>query len=404
MKNALPELENTRILIVDDNQSIHSDFKKILISQINELDKELSELENALLNGSSEVKPTPPSSIQMLRYQIDSAYQGEEAIEKVKNSLVKKQPYALIFMDVRMPPGMNGIDAIEKIWEIDPEVEVVICTAYSDYSWDEIVKKTGSTDKLLFLKKPFYSIEVRQIALSLVIKYNLNIHVKRLLTNLENDIKDRTEQLHKLTEELKVKNSDLEDKNRILSNMVERDGLTGLYNHAAFHRRLSELYDAAKRHLFSFCIVMIDVDNFKLINDTYGHIIGDEVLKKITEVISREVKSNLSPDLYTYHEKANVRRYDIAARYGGDEFGLIFPYCNRMEIETIVDRLNQKIGACRVSETVRFSCCIGVAIFDTQQQCSSYKILLNLADKALQNAKNKGINITSFSGNAQQTA
>lgn len=396
MEKQTTSITNNRLLIVDDNQSIHSDFRKILSSTSSDLDKELSELEKVLLNSTSE----PQKCDTEITYHIDSAYQGEEAIQKVEAAEKDGKQYAVIFMDVRMPPGMNGIEAIEKIWKINNHIEVVICTAYSDYSWDDIIKKVGSTDKLLFLKKPFYSIEVRQMALSLIIKRNLNEQVNKMVVDLEGEVKDRTVQLENVMEELRFKNSDLEEKNRILSNMVERDSLTGLYNHAAFHKRLAETFDASKRHRFPFSLMMLDIDNFKTINDSFGHQIGDEVLIKISEIISREVKSSSSPDLYKLNEAANVRKYDVAARYGGDEFAIIFPYCSKPEMEKIASRISQKFSELKLHGNYPVSASIGVAVMGAQTQFESPKQLVQTADKALYSSKANGKNCLQIYENA----
>ena len=104
-------------------------------------------------------------------YELDSAQQGEEGIDKVFAALQEELPFALAFVDVRMPPGIDGIETTEKMFQIDPRLHVVICTAYSDHSWKKIIDRLGHTDRLLILKKPFDSIEVRQLALAMTTKW-----------------------------------------------------------------------------------------------------------------------------------------------------------------------------------------------------------------------------------------
>ncbi len=157
-----------RILVVDDNESIHEDVKTLLTSPVNH-DPEKHRLE-ADLFGHEDIES---SEFGNPHYVLHDAYQGEEAIRLVDEAMEKNEPYALIFMDVRMPPGMDGISTIQKIWEKHPEIEMVICTAYSDYSWAQIVKMFGQTDHLLFLKKPFDSVAIKQIALTLTTKWEL---------------------------------------------------------------------------------------------------------------------------------------------------------------------------------------------------------------------------------------
>jgi CheY-like chemotaxis protein len=99
--------------------------------------------------------------------------QGQEALELVLQSLEAGEPYALGFVDVRMPPGWNGIETVERIWKHDQEIEIVLCTAYSDFSWDEIAGRLTHPERLLILRKPFDPLEVRQLAYGLTAKWFL---------------------------------------------------------------------------------------------------------------------------------------------------------------------------------------------------------------------------------------
>lgn len=156
---------NSRILIVDDNKAIHDDIRKIL-DPSKRKDQVIDELERALFEEDCSL------TIGLnIRYKIDSAFQGEEALEMVRIAM-RTQPYAVIFMDLRMPPGWNGVDTILRIWEEFPNTEMVICTAFSDYTWEGIVSTIGLTDRLLILKKPFDPMVVKQMALMLTQKWN----------------------------------------------------------------------------------------------------------------------------------------------------------------------------------------------------------------------------------------
>nr|MBA2586367.1 response regulator [Chthoniobacterales bacterium] len=142
------EPENHRILIIDDNPSIHDDFRKILGPADVKLAKELDDDEAALFGERADA--SRPWS-----FQIDSAFQGQEGLQKVRTAVANGTPYAVAFVDVRMPPGWDGIETISRIWKEFPDLQIVICTAYSDYSWDEIAKSIGNSDQMLVLKKPF---------------------------------------------------------------------------------------------------------------------------------------------------------------------------------------------------------------------------------------------------------
>lgn len=164
-----------RILIVDDNNEIHKDFRNILAkNESNELYED-----EVLLFGRSKFKRNEDK----INYRVDSAYQGSEAFELVKKSLIEGEPYALAFVDMRMPPGWDGIETIKRIWEVDPYIQMVICSAYSDHSWKDITKELGDSDNLLILKKPFEVIEINQLAMALTRKWELIAKLHILVTH-----------------------------------------------------------------------------------------------------------------------------------------------------------------------------------------------------------------------------
>ncbi|MES2475515.1 MAG: response regulator [Verrucomicrobiota bacterium] len=132
---------------------------------------------------------------------LDFASQGQEALEMVTTALQSGAPYSLVFMDVRMPPGWDGIETTTRLWKVDPDVQVVICTAYSDYSWDQIISQLGRTDRLLILKKPFDTIEVEQIAHALTTKWTLQQAARRSEDSLVQAVAMRTAELQKEIEE-----------------------------------------------------------------------------------------------------------------------------------------------------------------------------------------------------------
>ena len=182
-KIIMSDIKRKRILLVDDNADIHKDFCKILAKKSSE---SLSEDEASLFGTIKTV-----SNYEAQTYTIDSAYQGQDALELVHQALLNGQPYALAFIDMRMPPGWDGVETIKRIWEVDPYIQMVICTAYSDHSWDEITSQLGNSDNLLILKKPFEPIEISQIASALTRKWEL-------IANLHSLVKNRTAELENL--------------------------------------------------------------------------------------------------------------------------------------------------------------------------------------------------------------
>ncbi|MGL1901082.1 MAG: hybrid sensor histidine kinase/response regulator [Fibrobacterales bacterium] len=190
-----------RILVVDDNTAIHEDFRSILSDSENDSTAQnLKKYEDALF-----AKPAEKPVIQTTytNYRIDHAYNAQEAINMVHVSEKESDPYALIFMDVRMPPGMDGIQAIQNIWDDYPEIEMVICTAHSDYNWDQIIEKLGLTDHLLILKKPFDSVAVKQFALTQSTKWKLQKSNKLYTASLEEKVVERTSELQFSLDQLK---------------------------------------------------------------------------------------------------------------------------------------------------------------------------------------------------------
>jgi two-component system, sensor histidine kinase and response regulator len=180
---------NSRVLVVDDNPAIHADVRKILCPPKTEAFETLAALEAELLG----TEHTPHSDRHA--FEIDSAYQGREGIERLRQAVAAGRPYAMAFVDVRMPPGIDGVETTIELWKTDPALQVVICTAYADYSWDEMLAKLGCSDRLLILKKPFDTIEVLQLANALTEKWNLTRATCAHASELERRVRERTSEL-----------------------------------------------------------------------------------------------------------------------------------------------------------------------------------------------------------------
>jgi len=175
-----------RILVVDDNTAIHDDFRKILgtDSSATKLDAE----EAALFGGSETVTPHA-------FFNLSFASQGQEAFELIQNSFKAGERYSLVFMDVRMPPGWDGIETAVKLWKVDPDLQIVICTAYSDKSWEEMMEAVPNPERLLILKKPFDTIEVLQLAHALTEKWSLLQSSRHNMEEMERTVSLRTHEL-----------------------------------------------------------------------------------------------------------------------------------------------------------------------------------------------------------------
>lgn len=154
---------NRRVLVIDDQPSIHEDFRKILVGDAEPHD--LDAMEAAVFG----VRAAEPRRI---RFEVDSAYQGAEALEKIRQARAEKRPYALAFVDVRMPPGFDGVETLAMIFDDDQDIQAVLCTAYSDWSWSAIAERIDNEGRFLILKKPFDAAEVRQMAAAMTMKWS----------------------------------------------------------------------------------------------------------------------------------------------------------------------------------------------------------------------------------------
>lgn len=180
---------NRRILLVDDNPAIHDDFRRVLLrddSALHDLDADA-----AALFGEEEKS----EHVEEVKFELDSAHQGEEALSLVKAAQEAGKPYAMAFVDMRMPPGWDGLRTIEEIWKVDHGIQIVICTAFSDRSWNEIQNTLTARDRWLVVKKPFDQIEVLQLAHALTKKWDMTKVAVLRQNALEQMVAARTEQL-----------------------------------------------------------------------------------------------------------------------------------------------------------------------------------------------------------------
>ena len=187
--NANSGRANRRILIVDDTTSIHQDFRKILCADADG-EPSLDTLEQTLFG---------TTTVARQAFILDSAYQGQEALDLVNRALAANAPYAMAFIDMRMPPGWDGLQTIEQLWNVDPNLQIALCTAYSDYSFEAIEARLKYNDQLLILKKPFDHLEIRQMASALTWKWQLAQDAALKVIGLERTIEERVQELLKVS-------------------------------------------------------------------------------------------------------------------------------------------------------------------------------------------------------------
>lgn len=181
-------LKSPRILIADDLPAIHEDYRKILaprptvgaLARMTEFASQFS---------------LPASADSLAPFQLDSVLQGEDAVQAVTQALADGRPFSMVFLDVRMPPGIDGVETAMRLRALDPDLQIVLCTAYSDYSFGEISRRFNESDGLLILKKPFDPVEVQQLSQALCRKWQLSVENKSILESLEARVRQRTSEL-----------------------------------------------------------------------------------------------------------------------------------------------------------------------------------------------------------------
>lgn len=353
----MSQTNKKHILIIDDNESIHRDFRAVFEEK--GTDPYFESVKSMLFETPNPATVTQPQKMDLV---IDSAFQGEEALELIKKSLEVGQPYAMAFVDVLMPPGWDGAKTIQKIWEVDPEIQIVICTAYSEYSWEEISSLLHNRDNFLILKKPFDSIEIKQLVSSLVTKWELKKQVQYQIENLERLVEERT--------------ADLKKANIELAHNATHDILTELPNRALLMDRLNLAMNIAKRNKLHIGVLMLDLDNFKHVNDSLGHGAGDTLLVMVAQKLS-----------------VLVRESDTVARLGGDEFVLVLNNYAKEEdilfkVRKLIETFNQPLEINQHQFTITVS--VGVSIYPKDGM--EPETLLKNADSAMYRAKQTGKN------------
>ena len=343
-----------RILIIDDNSSIHLDFRKVLGAQAEHSAQAALDVLEANLFGETVVSAARPN------FEIDSAHQGQEGVAMVGQALADGRPYTMAFVDMRMPPGWDGLKTIEHLWAIDPDVQVVICSAHTDYDWTEVVDRLGHSDKLLVLRKPAEPIEVLQCATALSRKWENDRLVRDQMVRLEEVITTRTR--------------GLEAANQQLRHLATHDALTGLPNRVLLDDRLQQAIAHADRDMRAFAVLICDLDRFKLINDSLGHRAGDELLQEVARRLTTV-----------------VRTADTVARFGGDEFVLIGTSIADADdaaglASRVMDVLQAPVRIAAID--IHTSPSIGIAMYPDDGTTS--QALLARADAAMYSAKQNG--------------
>jgi GGDEF domain-containing protein len=261
-----------------------------------------------------------------------------------------------------------------------------------------VVDMLISMDVILSL----YTIEYVFLVMILVMDYILIKRsiaafeeVETLNLHLGEKVEERTLEIRMLADELKVANKQLEEKNVSLKVRVERDEMTALLNHAAFHSRFAEMFNLCRRQRFPVSVMLLDIDHFKQINDSLGHQAGDLVIIRFAGALRDSFRNYDLKSRYQKEASTTVTEfqdYDITGRYGGDEFAIALPNCGEQEARSIAERICSRIRSLAFATNVdlRVTSSIGCAVVLDPSTCESELQLIQLADQALYGAKEAG--------------
>jgi diguanylate cyclase (GGDEF)-like protein len=290
-----------RILIVDDEAAMHDSYRRSFASQRSHEGDALGAMAADLWDDA------PEASDEEAHYDLLHVTQGLDAVAEVERAQAAGTPFAVAFIDIRMPPGIDGRETARRIRALDPDINIVIVTGFSDFSPLEISKVAGPADKIFYIAKPFEVAEIQQTAAALVARWAND----RMLA-------DARAQLRAQVEQLELQGAELAANESRAVHIATHDSLTDAPNRLAFVRALGE---RTKRPGL-FAMAMIDLDRFKLVNDTLGHLAGDALLREICVML---------------HEAAPDGA--MIARLGGDEFGILFDTPGENAAAMACDRL-----------------------------------------------------------------
>ena len=352
-----------RILAIDDEPSIHEAYRSILCPQ-QSATKALDDLDEALFGSSAPAAKSGPS---MLNLVMHSAMQGQDGFDMLKSAIERNEPYSVAIVDMRMPPGWDGVETVKNLWKVDPSLEIIICSAYSDHPWSSIAQELGNPSKLLLLRKPFESAEVWQLVRSLVHKRKSEEALNSSMAALESTNE-------RLRSEIEARKS--------AEGRTVFDALTGLPNRSLLHRHLSHALERYRRDPNAeFAVVFLDINRFSETNDAFGHEVGDGVLIEVGQILTSLLRS----------VDVTSRDKDLAARLGGDEFVLLLDGVHSAEdVRAVTTRITEafKNPIAVGGRSVQITASMGFALVSQEHQDAEG--ILRDADAALHHAKHQG--------------
>ncbi|WP_294284520.1 EAL domain-containing protein [uncultured Sphingomonas sp.] len=348
-----------RLLIVDDEPAMHDSYARCFAVQRGAAENALDAMAAELFGDDAPAADVAADD----SFDLTHCHQGLDAVAAVEAALAAGTPYAVAFIDVRMPPGIDGRETARRIRALDPEINLCIVTGFSDFSPIEISKVAGPADKIFYIAKPFEVAEIVQTATALAHRWQ----VDRELTAAREQLAAQIVQLEEQSAELAANES------RAI-HMATHDSLTDAPNRLAFLRALG---DRAKRPGL-FATAMFDLDRFKIVNDTLGHLAGDALIREVCSILHAQAPEGA-----------------IVARLGGDEFGVLFDAPGDEAAVMACDRI---VAACAgthqvFGNSVQSGASAGLVVVEGAGVCDPIDALRR-ADLALNDAKRAGRGVT----------
>jgi len=344
-----------RILIVDDEPAMHDSYRRSFAGQRSDGEVALGTMAADLFGGTV----TEVLGEHSADFGLEHVDQGLDAVAAVARALADGKPFAVAFIDVRMPPGIDGRETAQRIRALDPEINLVIVTGFSDFSPIEISKVAGPADKIFYIAKPFEVAEVTQTATALAKRWEIDRELKVARITLAAQVV-----------QLEGQSAELAANESRAVHMATHDSLTDAPNRLAFLRALADRTRAEGL----FATVMVDLDRFKLVNDTLGHLAGDALIREVCVILQRSAPEDA-----------------LVARLGGDEFGILFETSDEAAGITACERL---VAACSVSlqvfgNSVQGGASAGVVVSEGGQGQDPVDVMRR-SDLALNDAKRSG--------------
>ena len=344
-----------RILIVDDEPAMHDSYRRSFApvsGDTGALGAMAAELfgDDDASDESGDAEPD---------FALTHAMQGLDGVAAVEAAIRAGDRFAVAFIDVRMPPGIDGKETAVRIRALDPDINLVIVTGYSDFSPIEISKAAGPADKIFYIAKPFEVAEVTQMATALAHRWQQDRELSEAREVLAAQVVQLQEQGHELAA----------NESRAI-HMANHDSLTEAPNRLAFRNAMIERARSDAR----FAVAMVDLDRFKLVNDTLGHLAGDELIRMICAILQE-----------------NIPAGGMVARLGGDEFGLLFDSPGTEAAEMDCNRILK--GCCGtfkvLGHSVQGGASMGLIVTEPGESRDPTD-LMRRADLALNDAKREG--------------